>query len=76
MSLQEECNVSICTETKWDQHIRGIKKMKHDTEDRIENKKTSGRASTVMMVVSWLVETDREYRTAQSIINERYNKHL
>lgn len=49
--------------------------MKHVTDNRIENKKTSGKASTVQLVVSWLIETDRECRTAQSILNETYNKY-
>lgn len=36
---------------------------------------TTERTSPVKAVISWLVETDREFRVAQSMINETHDTH-
>ena len=33
-----------------------------------------GKPSPVKVLISWLIETDREYRAIQSIINERKDR--
>lgn len=39
-----------------------------------DHAKTQQSASAVRSVISWLVEADREYRAAQSFINETHRK--
>ncbi len=36
--------------------------------------KTSGKPSPVKAVLSWLIEADREFRVAQSMVNDTHNK--
>jgi hypothetical protein len=36
--------------------------------------KTEGKSSPVKTVISWLVEADREFRVAQSMVNDTNNK--
>ncbi|MEM9578431.1 MAG: hypothetical protein AAF999_15635 [Pseudomonadota bacterium] len=38
-----------------------------------EDPKTSGKPSPVGAVIAWLIEADREYRVAQSIIDDTRN---
>jgi hypothetical protein len=46
------------------------------TKDRsAERSTTTERPSPVKAVISWLVETDREFRVAQSMINETHDAH-
>ncbi len=45
-----------------------------DQSDRNEEAKVSGKLSPVKTVISWLIEADREFRVAQSLVNERQNK--
>jgi hypothetical protein len=41
---------------------------------RSEQTKTSEKSSPVRAVISWLIETDREFRVAQSMVDETHNK--
>ena len=41
---------------------------------RSEKTKTSAKPSPVKAVTSWLIETDREFRVAQSMVNETHDK--
>ena len=36
--------------------------------------KTSAKPSPVKAVLSWIVETDREFRVAQSMVNETHDR--
>jgi len=48
--------------------------MEHTTDKRSEQAKTSAKASPVKTVISWLIQTDHEFRVAQSMVNETHDK--
>jgi hypothetical protein len=48
-----------------------MEKMK---QDKAHQAKTSTKSSAVKVVISWLIETDREFRVAQSMVNETHDK--
>ena len=39
-----------------------------------DRSKTSPKTSAVRAVITWLVEADREFRVAQSMVNDAHNK--
>ncbi len=39
-----------------------------------DQSKTNSNASPVKAVISWLVAADREFRVAQSMVNDTHNK--
>ena len=39
-----------------------------------EKSKTTAKSSPVKAVISWLIETDREFRVAQTMVNETREK--
>jgi hypothetical protein len=40
----------------------------------VDQAKTPTNSSAVRAVISWLIKTDREYRVAQSMVNETHDK--
>ncbi len=48
--------------------------MQFNSASREEKDKVKEASSPVRAVISWLVEADREFRVAQSMLNERHNK--
>ena len=48
--------------------------MEDHSKDRPEAAKTSEKTSPVKTVLSWLIEADREFRIAQTMVNERHYK--
>ena len=48
--------------------------MERDTHKRPEHAKTSSKTSPVKTVISWLIETDREFRVAQSMVNDTHDR--
>lgn len=48
--------------------------MERFTSRKPDHAKTSQTVSAVKTVIAWLVESDREYRAAQTFINETHKK--
>ncbi len=48
--------------------------MKRPIESPSEQNKSSQETSTFQAMIAWLVETDREYRTAQSLVEKTYRR--
>jgi hypothetical protein len=41
---------------------------------RPQKPKVSGKPSPVKTVIAWLIEADREFRVAQSMVNDTHNR--
>ena len=48
--------------------------MDQSTPKANEQAKTNDKTSTVKAMISWLLETDREFRVAQSMVNDTHNR--
>jgi hypothetical protein len=48
--------------------------MKRPIEPPSEQCKSPKETSTFKAMIAWLVETDREYRTAQSLVEQTYRR--
>jgi hypothetical protein len=53
---------------------KGKRIMEQQAKTQLHDTKVSDRQSPVRVVISWLIEADREYRVAQSMVNETHNK--
>jgi hypothetical protein len=48
--------------------------MERQKTSQADTIKLPAKISPVKAVISWLVEVDREYRVAQSMVNEKHDK--
>ncbi|WP_282060983.1 hypothetical protein [Roseobacter litoralis] len=49
--------------------------MERDPENSFVKQNTPQKPSPVKAMITWLIETDREVRATQSIVNETQEKH-
>ncbi|SFF73457.1 hypothetical protein [Roseobacter denitrificans] len=49
--------------------------MDRNPENSFENQKTPIKPSPVKAMIAWLIETDREVRATQSIVDETHDKY-
>ena len=49
--------------------------MERETKGSCESQTEPPKYSPVKAMIEWLIETDREFRVAQSIVNETHDKY-
>lgn len=49
--------------------------MERDPENSFETQNTATKPSAVKAMIAWLIETDREFRATQRIVNETHEKY-